>query len=392
MERIAVFGGSFDPVHTEHIHLAKSAVESLRLNKLFVMPAYAPPHKKGKILSSDEDRLALCRLAFADEPKIEVSDYEISRGGTSYTYLTCQYFREKYPSAEIFWLVGTDMLRDFPTWKNPQEILRCVKLAVCARNEKQGWIEKEQADFYARFHTEFSVIGYEGAEVSSTEIRVLAGAGMDITPFVGEKVAEYIQQKRLYEIIGAKEALALEKPSRVAHSIRVAKLSASRAVALGISEKKAIEASLFHDCGKNLAENSPLLKDFEIPMEWGEVPSAVVHQFTGAYLAEKVFGVRDTEVLNAIRYHTSARPNMGELEKLVFLADMLEEERNYEGVEELRALFYAKKEGLDDCLLEALFQTLLFLEKKGGQVYSLTQKAYEYYKKQKEYQNGRSDE
>jgi len=113
--RIAIFGGSFDPIHTEHIRLAQAAIEELGLDKLFVMPAYAPPHKKGKALSPDEDRLEMCRLAFQGNDVVEISDYEIQRQGTSYTYLTCQYFREKYPSAEIFWIVGADMLQDFPT-------------------------------------------------------------------------------------------------------------------------------------------------------------------------------------------------------------------------------------------------------------------------------------
>ena len=114
--RIAVFGGSFDPIHTEHVKLVEWAIADLKLDKIFVMPAYAPPHKKGKTLSPDKDRLAMCRLALAHLDKAEVSDYEIAKGGVSYTYLTCKHFKESYPDAEIFWLVGTDMLRDFPTW------------------------------------------------------------------------------------------------------------------------------------------------------------------------------------------------------------------------------------------------------------------------------------
>ena len=101
------------------------------------------------------------------------------------------------------------------------------------------------------------------------------------------------------------------------------------------------------------------------------------HQFAGAYVAEKHFGVTDEDVLNAIRYHTSGRPNMSELEKLIFLADMLEEERHYDGVEELRALFWAR-EGLDACLTEALYQTLQFIKNKKEKMYPLTEAAYEY--------------
>ena len=149
--RIGVFGGSFDPVHIEHVRMAESAIECLHLDKLFVMPAATPPHKKAKKLSLDEDRLAMCRLAFSSIEKAEVSNYEIERGGTSYTYLTCQHFKKLYPSAEIFWLVGTDMLRNFPTWKNPEEILSYVTLAVCARNEEPQWLVDEKEKFYALF-------------------------------------------------------------------------------------------------------------------------------------------------------------------------------------------------------------------------------------------------
>lgn len=379
MKRIAVFGGSFDPVHTEHVRVAEAAIESLSLDRLIVMPAFAPPHKPGKVLSPDADRLEMCRLAFTNVEKAEVSDYEISRGGTSYTYLTCRYFREKYPSAEIFWLVGTDMLRDFPTWKNPQDILENVTLAVCARNEAVGWAQKEQADFYNRFGKNFAVVGYNGEPVSSTKIRVLAGAGMRLTGIVPETVASYIQEKKLYEITGAKEALALEKPARAAHSLRVAELAASRAVSLKISEGKAVTAALFHDCAKNLPADSPYLEGFFAPNNWGNVPQEVEHQFSGAYVAARSFGITDGEILDAIRFHTSARPDMSELGKLIFLADMLEAERSYEGVEELRALFW-KGTSLDECLSEALRQTLLFLQKKGGEIYPLTRAAYAFYK------------
>lgn len=377
--RIGIFGGSFDPVHKEHIALVRAAIDSLRLDKLFVMPAKKPPHKPWRVLSSDEDRLAMCRLAFAGIPEVEVSAYEIAQGGTSFTYLTCQHFKTQYPQSELFWLVGGDMLRDFPTWRNPEEILKNATLAVCGRNEKDGWWEKEQRIFRDRFSKEFVPIAYNGADISSTEIRVMAGAGMDLTAYMPASVAEYIEGNGLYKIAGAKEALALEKADRRAHSIRVAMLAAARASQLKIPEKMAIQAALFHDCAKNLPKDSHYLKGFEMPKEWGEVPGSVAHQFMGAYVAEKTFGITDTDVINAIRYHTSARPNMSELEKLIFLADMLEKERSYDGVEELRALFW-KGQGLDECLEEALFQTLEFLKQKGAEIYGLTRLAYKFYK------------
>jgi nicotinate-nucleotide adenylyltransferase len=346
------------------------------LDKLWVMPAANPPHKPWRVLTSDEHRLELCRLAFAGEEKIEVSDYEILAGGTSYTYLTLRHFKKLYPAAEFYFLVGTDMLRNFPLWKNPEEILENCTLAVCARAEDEDWASREQTEFFNRFGKNFVVLSYEGKDVSSTKIRVLAGAGMRLNEYVPLSVEEYIQENGLYSIPFAKEALSLETPRRQAHSLRVATLAAKRAVQLQIPEKKAIEAALLHDCAKNLEVTAPQLDGFALPTEWGEVPKEVAHQFAGAYVCERIFGITDEEVLNAIRYHTSGRPNMGQLEKLVFLADMLEEERNYDCVEKLRALFW---KDMDECLKTALFETLRFLEKKGGGVYPLTRLAYEFY-------------
>lgn len=379
MEKIAIFGGSFDPVHTEHVRLAEAAIEGLGLDKLLIMPAFAPPHKRGKELAPDRDRIEMCRLAFSHLDKVEISDYEIAQGGTSYTYLTCRHFRGVYPSAEIFWLVGTDMLRDFPTWKNPQDILENVTLGVCARDEKDGWEQNEQSAFEKKFGKKFAVIHYNGAPVSSTEIRLLTAAGLPIDDLTPRKVAEYIATNELYQIPFARKALSLEKAERAAHSVRVARLALARAKELHLSERAVLTAALMHDCAKNLPINSPYLDGFAFPTEWGNIPPQVLHQYQGAYVAERHFGVQDGDVLNAIRYHTSGRPNMSALEKLIFLADMLEEERRYTGVDELRALFW-DKDGLDKCLAEALYQTLLFLESKEDEIYPLTRAAYEFYK------------
>ena len=375
--RIGIFGGSFDPVHNEHIRFAETAIGQLRLDRLFVMPAHTPPHKQGKVLTDDQARLEMCRLAFAKTEKTVVSDYEIANGGTSYTYLTCRHFRSSYPDAEIFWLVGTDMLRNFYSWKNPDGILQDVELAVCGRNEETGWEKAAQAEFLQRFGKEFVFVDFNGAELSSTETRILVAAGeeLDCLP---ESVAAYIQRQGLYQMAGAKAALALQSPSRKAHSLRVAELAASRAPSLGISEKQAVQAALFHDCAKNLERTDERLKGFQPDPAWGKIPNSVFHQFAGAYLAETAFGVTDGEVLDAIRYHTSAKPNMSALGKLIFLADMLEKERRYEGVEILRDLFWSGRD-LTPCLTEALRQTLIFLKEKNAEIYPLTKAAYAYY-------------
>lgn len=376
--KIGIFGGSFDPVHIEHQNLCKAALESLKLDKLFVVPAATPPHKQGKAISASEDRLALCRAAFEGEEKIEVSRYEIEQQGTSYTYLTMEHFKALYPQDELYFLVGTDMLRNFPFWKHPERILACATLAVCARAENKGWDEVEQAEFFKRFQTHFAVIDYQGKAVSSTRVRVLAAAGEDISPLVGERVAKEVERLGLYQIDGVKQALSLQKPTRRQHSIRVAFFAAEHAAKCGVEERKAIAAALMHDCAKNLDENSPLLQGFTPPQR---VPAPVLHQYAGAYVAKNTLGVMDEDVLNAICYHTSGRENMSALEKLIFLADMLEEGRAYKEVDELRQAFFTR--GLDEGLTLALLRSLEFLKEKGQSVYPLTQKAYDFMNNQR---------
>ncbi|MBR2903102.1 MAG: nicotinate (nicotinamide) nucleotide adenylyltransferase [Clostridia bacterium] len=375
--KIGIFGGSFDPVHTEHVRMAASAIECLGLDKLFIVPAAVPPHKKGKRLADDETRLRALEIAFSKVKKAEISRYELEQKGTSYSYLTCRYFKGLYPDATLYFLVGTDMLRDFPSWRNPQDILDNVTLAVCGRAEEAGWQEKERADFQRRFNKSFVVIEYEGKAVSSTEIRVLLSAGEKTDGLLDGEVEKYLMDEKVYEIPFAKEALALQSPKRKAHSLRVAKLAAERAPSLKVDERKAITAALFHDCAKDLCEDSLLLDGFSLDEP---VPAPVLHQFTGAYLAEKSFHITDGEILDAIRYHTSGRANMSTLEKLVYLADGLEAGRDYEGVDELRRAFWSK-DGLDACLKESLKRTLTRVKKKGQIPYHLTERAYEYYEK-----------
>lgn len=372
--RIGIFGGSFDPIHNEHISLAKQAITDLGLDKLFIIPAANPPHKPWRVLTSDEHRLELCHLAFDGEEKIEVSDYEIAAGGTSYTYLTLRHFRELYPEAEFYLLVGTDMLRNFPLWKYPEEILENCTLAVCARAEEAGWATREQTEFFNRFGRNFVVLSYEGKDVSSTKIRVLAGAGLEITHYTDENCAAYIEENGLYKVKGGAKALSLQKPNRQAHTLRVALLAAERATGLPISEKKAVQACLLHDCAKNLRLDDPLLKGFVAPED---CPPAVVHQYAGEYVARTALGVDDEEVLSAVACHTSGKENMSLLDKLVFLSDLVEEERSYSGVENLRRLFW---EDIDKCLLQALEDTVEYLERSGQPVYERTIAALRYHR------------
>lgn len=368
--KIILFGGAFNPVHNEHVAMLKAAVSRLSADKVIVMPTAVSPHKSGQITASPQARLDMCRLAFGGFA--EISGFEVEKGGASYSYVTCEYLKHEHPDDEIYFLMGADMFAYFPEWVYPERILKCVKLAVCAR-EGSADINRAQAKFEDMYGERAFVVGYKGAAVSSTRVRVAAALGADISQYVPEAVAKYIKENGLYLMPELARAQKLLTPERAAHTLRVAFMAAENCRRFNIPEKKAVTAAALHDAAKYVKLSDKMLKGFVPPKD---VPESVMHQYTGAYLAEHEFGVTDEDILNAIRYHTSGRAGMSELEKLICFSDMLEEGRDYDGVERLRRLFY---KDIDECAEQSLEEELEHLEKSGKKVYPLTRQAYEYF-------------
>ncbi len=371
--KTAIYGGAFNPVHNEHINIVRAAVEGLGLDRVVIVPTFLSPHKRGALPVKGRERLEMCRRAFASVPQAEISDCEIKRGGISYSYVTCRRFRKLYPDDELFFIIGADMLAGFEFWKEPEEILKCVTLAVCAREDGEE-LNSLIKNFHAKFKREIVKIGYVGKAVSSTRIRALAALGEDFSHYVPENVRKFIKDNCLYEIPSLRGVKKYLTESRWKHTVGVAVCAAENSRGAGVCEEDAIIAAALHDCAKYLSLSAPELEGFVPP---DGVPDTVIHQYSGAYVAEKVFGVNDGGILSAIRYHASGRENMSALEKLIYLSDLLEENRNFEGVESLRRAF---KRGLDEGLLKALEHQLKYLKNTGMPVYPLTERAYRYAK------------
>ena len=371
--RLAVFGGAFNPVHREHVHLARQAVEELGLDKIIIMPSAISPHKSGKLAVDLWHRFECCRLAFADIPQAEVSNYELTKGGVSYTYLTCEHVASLYPDAERFLIIGGDMLSSFPGWRNPEKILSLFTLAACAREEKSSFISAKHR-VENGFNCKVETIHFVGERVSSTAVRTLAALDEDFSGYVPKAVCQYIKDNRLYvmgDIIPVRDLLTR---SRWEHTLRVAIMCAENASRVGLEERRAIIMAALHDCAKYLDWDSPLLSGFTCPEG---TAGPVIHQYSGAYVAEHTFGIVDQLILDAIKYHTTGKANMTEAGILLFLCDMLEESRTFDGVDFLRELF---KEDLHLCFKEALYHQVLYLQSSASNIDSLTLTAYEWIK------------
>lgn len=374
MERIGILGGTFNPVHSEHVNLAKSAIKELSLTRLIVMPTYMSPHKNLKPAPAI-DRLNMLKLAFDKVEGVTVSDYEIVKQGKSYTYLTLEHFKSQF-NAQLFFIVGGDMLTDFKTWKNPQRILQLCDLCVFDREDFYTDYTAEKEYFINTFGKEFIKLNYVGKPVSSTKIRVYSALNIPLPLILPQQVEDYIKEKDLYG--GDKYWNFIKEnltKSRIKHTADVIITALKKAKLLGLDQNKVLLSALLHDCAKYLDYKE--FKGFNLPEG---VPTPVIHAFLGAYVAQTLLGIDDEEIIDAIKYHTSGKPNMSTLGKLIFVADMVEEGRTYQGVEQLRALY--EKEDFEYCFTQCLKEEFIHLINKKQYIYSATLKAYEFYIKE----------
>lgn len=195
--KIGLFGGSFNPIHKGHIHLATSVMDAFKLDKVVLIPSKKSPHKNNDEYVSNEHRLNMCRLSIQDIPNFEVSDFEISRDTISYTIYTVRYFRIKYPNDDLYLLIGSDMFLSFDTWRNFQEIMQNVTLAVVSRENGDMSNLQEKSKQLCRYG-KILIASVKPIEVSSTEIRKNIRINKDYSCNLNKKVVQYIKSNGLY--------------------------------------------------------------------------------------------------------------------------------------------------------------------------------------------------
>lgn len=378
MERIGIYGGSFNPPHIGHMEAARRAISELKLDQLLLIPAGQAPHKQTPEGTPDpEHRLEMLRIATGDMEKVRVSDLEIRREGLSYTYETVEQLREMYPDAELVLLMGTDMFLSFMNWNQPERILKNASLGVFCRG-----LRKEKDAIYAK-KAEMEALGAKVTlvdnpviEVSSTQLRrmLVFRFGKFLLP---RGIDEYIRENKLYGTdrdyrnLPMEElervAVSLHDPKRVKHVLGCRDTAARLAKIWGVDPEIAARAGLLHDITKALDgplqltlcdEYGTILDDFS-----AKYPKTL-HALTGSLVAERIFG-EAPEIVDAIRSHTTGKANMTTLEKIIYVADYMEPNRDFPGVEKLRHL---AETDLDAALKCGLEQTLEHLKNQGSRV------------------------
>ena len=376
VQKVLLYGGTFDPPHNGHMNNLRAALELVRPDKAIVMPAGIPPHKKAST-TPGKVRLAMCQCFTALSPAVEVSDWEITQGGRSYTVHTLEMLRDAYPGAELYLCVGSDMLLTFTQWYRWQDMLAMAALVVESREAgDEPTLQAAAADLTA-----------QGGRVLFARAEVYRNNGRRFCRrrhCAWYRKTIYTAQKKRFDTMTCEEAKKIVKPrlseKRWTHTKNVKKMAVKLAKQWGADPEKAAVAAILHDSAKELPK-SELLQIFAdnaiIAENAPARPSPVWHGIAAAILAETQWGVTDPEILSAIRCHTTGKLNMTKLDKIIYLADMTSAERDWPGVEDLRKL---EMQDLDRALCDALKRSIDFVEEKGGTLDPESVAAYEYAK------------
>ena len=400
MKKIGLFGGTFSPPHNGHLHAAKSFIDQVGLDLLYIMPANVPPHKEAPSVSA-ADRFEMCRLAFASLEKAEVSDLEIKREGPSYTVDTLEALAD--PDRELYMLCGTDMFLTLDQWYRTERICALATVVLSAREkDAKNEIDRASKNLKKQYGASVIILECEPFVVSSTDIRGRIASGEDTEGLLSRDVAQYIAEKGLYrpesdkkyrELLSKVEPLL--DPFRFSHvrSVYEECLCLSDIFKLDPGKRDILLTSaILHDISKpyDKTGQEELAKKLGTALSKDDLASyPTIHAITGGPLAKKLFpDIATEEVINCVRWHSTGRADMTLVEKLLYLADFIEKTRKFDDCKLLRELFYnGIKQGkepysvLNEVMIKSFDLTVDDLSERGRFIHPDTLSAREFLRK-----------
>lgn len=392
MKKIGILGGTFNPIHNGHLALATAAMEQYNLEEVWLMPSKLPPHKSHFSMLSEEHRLTLTALASKTNKKFRVSDFELQRDGLTYTADTLELLTKKHPDTRFYFIVGGDSLIKFKSWRRPERILELCTLLGAGRAgyEEEQVVTAAQALRKQFPQAEIGTVVLPDHPISSNEIRkaFYTGAAERVKQYLPEAVWAYLQEHQLFSKttfaeLDAEMAQTLPR-KRYLHSVAVAHLAAAYAASLGYDPERALIAGILHDCAKAYSDEQLVADCDKFSISVTEVERRngfLLHGKLGAFYARMKYYITDEEILSAISYHTTGRPGMTDLEKIVFLADYLEPFRTQPTEPDLNEIRRTAFCDIDKAVYLALKNTLRYLASTGQETDMTTAETFEEYRK-----------
>ena len=321
MKKIGILGGTFNPIHNAHIRVAEEALRQFSLNKIWFMPAGAPPHKQNDEIINAGHRCNMILAAIQGNEAFELFDYEVKKDSLSYTALTMAELRELYPDYEFYFIIGGDSLLKFEKWREPEKIVQLTKIIACGRaGEENAAVQKKINELNAKWSCDIQYFKVPMMKISSREIRdtfaELAKGNVQSEPVLSEllpqAVYEYIRANRLYsaqnDMISQEEIItklsSLLSPHRFRHVLGVANLACAIAMAHGREDINSfLYAGLLHDCAKYMKYDEMVsfaeAHDLDIASYMGNM-SFQLHAVLGEYLAKTEYGPAAENLLELV--------------------------------------------------------------------------------------------
>ncbi|MBR5521686.1 MAG: nicotinate (nicotinamide) nucleotide adenylyltransferase [Oscillospiraceae bacterium] len=383
---ILLFGGSFDPVHNGHYSILETALEYKKFDKIIIMPVGTPGHKDGCKVPFAIRKL-MAETAFSKlGVDIEVSSFEGESTEKSYSYITVDHLKSLYPDGNIHFVIGADSAINMHRWVRWEYLAQNVTFLVFAR-DFDDWDEINQAvENIRKYSPDTTVLKSRVVPVSSTQLRETIAAGGDVSQWIDSDVEKIIKDNNLYVAdyyarnLGTARLLVplMLREKRARHTFNVEKLAARLAEKYGVDVNKARLCALLHDIMKQADEGIMLHRAIQSDIidRIKDKPVPVLHGFAAADYAAKEMHIDDSDTLMAIKSHTCGRAGMSDLEKVIYLADMLSEERSYPEKENLLQLAWTD---LDIAMEQALTDSINWLKEKNGVIDADSYAALEYF-------------
>ncbi len=395
---IAIMGGTFDPIHNGHLVTAEAVRHRFKVDRVVFIPTGRPAHKLDKQVTHNEHRYLMSVLATMRNENFEVSRIEIDRPGATYTIDTIEALKKICrPDVRLYFITGADAIHQIMTWKEPERLLSmCDFVAVTRPGYQKNKLFEEIGEITEKYASRIHYMEVPALAISSSDIRKRAQNGEPIKYLLPQEVEDYIHKFGLYQSAEKDEVrfmLPIEtmqeklqsaiSVKRYIHTMGVAEEAVKLAEIYGSQkdQQKARVAGLLHDCAKDYpdAMRQRFCKEYKVKTdEIMEKQTDLIHPFLGAEVAKREYQVMDEEILNAIRYHTTGRAEMSLLEKIIYIADYIEPNREkFAGLDEARRLAYLD---LDLAMKYILEKTIDYVKARGRLTHPLSIEALEYYK------------
>lgn len=380
--KIGIMGGTFNPIHNGHIHIAKNALSEAKLDKVIFIPTGVSYMKHGVVPSYH--RYNMTKLAIENYNDFLISDIEVKRPGYTYTKDTIIELQKIYPGDSFYYIIGTDTLYMIESWYEPQFLFDNLILLVANRGDEKA-IDKAN-ELNKRFKANIQFLNCDFLDISSTNIREAYKNNKInyLQEVLDPKVIDYVYKSRIYDILSIEDIQSMLKndltPKRYEHTLGVMDMSVKLAEIYGVDVNKACLAGLLHDCAKYMPINEmhEICERYFVKLndiEYNEV--GLLHSKAGACYAIEKYGIKDQDIINAIMYHTTGKPDMTLLEKIIYVADYIEVNRNHSPkLPEYRERVLTD---LDSVLTDILLDCINYVKSQGHKLDPLTEDTYNYY-------------